>query len=479
MTFTPRLILVDKKENIVNVPLLTEAPRNYSSVSNEVKQISVQEQNIPEKHEFIRDLEQIDQGERIDFTQKDYNFDGTVRTWCDYLRTRYHPRSVCTFGKNQPTDYFHNGIDIFNCLEDNLSEKIRCYMEECDNLQGFQIIADATDGFGGLASLALIHLNDEYSSKSIFSIPVIGNKLENSAPLDDIKHTINIMLTYQKLSEDSGLVVPLGTNVSAWRKLGPPTMFPNIIYNPAISYHTSAIIASFLDTMTLKYRLREDYHHMHDLVSGLNYYNKNIWAGSMSLPFPMAPDSYLLSTLEQLNDCLPLWSQMTPGCVINDDAILYQRITVRGIPSNRLRNPEAPKLNSRAYSCASVEELVHLYLSYRLPAISDVTATKLPLKTVLPYPKIFSSHVSPAGAVDESATRMESFEVDSCPVITGIHCCKGIGRMLDSLHKCVKAVNVKRFHQFLGSHMDVDEFNECLDKVLAMGYGYASDGELQ
>ncbi|KAK6643545.1 hypothetical protein RUM43_005055 [Polyplax serrata] len=479
-TFTPRLILVDKAENLVNVPTISESPtKSESLASNEYKMISVQEQNIPEKHEFVKDLEKLDKGQRVDFSSKDYNFSETVRTWCDYLRTRYHPKSIATFHNSLQTDLFHSGVDIYSCIESDFVERVRSYMEECDNLQGFQVVVDATDGFGGLTDSALTHLREEYSSKSIFTVPVICSHSESNTPLDDIKRTINIMLTYQKLSEHSCLVVPLGTTTSAWRSLGPPVDFPNLMYNPENSYETSAVLASYLDTVTLKYRLREDYNHIYDMVSGLNYYNKKICAASLSLPFPIAPNSYLLDTLENLDDSLPLWSQMTPGCEISDDTILYQRITVRGIPLSRLRNPSVVRQNSRAHACTSVEELVHLYLSFRLETISDVASAKVPLKTVLPFPRIFSPHVSPLGSVDETSTRMDNYSVASCPVITGVHCCKGVGRMLDSLHKCVKSVNIKRFHHFLGAHMDVDEFNECLDKVLAMGYGYASDVELR
>lgn len=472
--------MVDKAENMINIPILSEAPEeSTSAVSNDDQTIAIQDQNLPEKHEFIKDLERIEKGQQVEINSKDYNFGETVRTWCDFLKTKYHPKSVCSIPSYYEMDVFHSGVDIYGVLEEDLIEKIRSYMEECDNSQGFQVVVDATDGFGALADRTLTHIEDEYPSKSVLTIPVIPNHFENSLPIDNIKRTINIMLTYQKLSENSSLVVPIGTNSSAWKTLGPPIDYPNILYNPVNRYQTSGILASFLDTATLKYRLRDDYNYMHDLVYGLNYYNKKICAASMSLPFPIGPDSYLLDTLENLDDAMPLWSQMTPGCEISDNTILYQRISVRGIPVSKLRNPKINRENSRAYSCSTIEELIHLYLSFRLTTISDVTSANVPLKTAVPFPKIFSPHVSPLGAVDENSTRIENNEVNSCPVITGIHCCKGIGRMLDSLHKCVKAVNIKRFHHFLGSHMDLDEFNEILEKVLAMGYGYASDVELR
>lgn len=38
-------------------------------------------------------------------------------------------------------------------------------MEECDSLQGFHLLADAGDGFGGLASCIAEELADQFSQK--------------------------------------------------------------------------------------------------------------------------------------------------------------------------------------------------------------------------------------------------------------------------------------------------------------------------
>ncbi len=38
-------------------------------------------------------------------------------------------------------------------------------MEECDSLQGFQLLVDGDDGFGGLGSCLAEELADEFSQK--------------------------------------------------------------------------------------------------------------------------------------------------------------------------------------------------------------------------------------------------------------------------------------------------------------------------
>lgn len=351
-------------------------------------------------------------------------------------------------------------------------------MEECDNLQGFQLLADAVDAFGGLADSILVHLQDEYSSKTVITYPTVPSYYPDPTPMQDVNRMINILLTYQKLSENSSLVVPISTNKTAWRNLGSPTEFSNLIYDQKVSYQTSAILASFLDTISLKYRLRNDKTSLHDIVSGLTYSDRKICAASINMPFAMTPDSYLLDTLENLDENLPLWNHLTPGCDIDSNKIYFQRLVLRGIPLKRLKNPEVTRSNNQAYSCTTVEDLVKLYLSFKMSTVSEVSSATIPLKTLTPFPKIFSPHVSCIGSVDKTADRAENFEVESVPMMAGIHSCKGVGRMLDSLLNSVKAINIKRFHHSLIPDVDFDEYNEVLEKVFSMCYGYHSDMEL-
>lgn len=42
-------------------------------------------------------------------------------------------------------------------------------MEECDSLQGFQLLADVGDGFGGLASCFAEELADHFGPKGLLS----------------------------------------------------------------------------------------------------------------------------------------------------------------------------------------------------------------------------------------------------------------------------------------------------------------------
>lgn len=428
---------------------------------------------MPEKHEYIQDLEKMDKGQRV--SKKDYDFEHTVRSWCDFMRTKYHPKSLSLINNNYQTDIFLSGLEIYKHTTEVIEEKVRSFVEECNNLQGFHMLSNADDAYGGLAYQTVLHLRDEYPNKAIFAMPMIPSFHDNTGVKEDVRRMINILLCYQKLSEHCDIIVPLSTNKTAWRGLGPPIHFPYLNYEASSFYQTSAIIASYLDTFSLKYRVKSDPSNLSEVASGLNFWNRKICAASLSLPFPISSKSYLLDTLENLEESSPLWNCLTPGCTIGSEKIFYQRITIRGMTKERLRDPTTTRRDSQAYACRSVPELLHLYLSFYLNTISDVTALVTPLKTESPFPHIFSRRISLVGSTEDNVARGQNTEVLSCPVLTGLHSCKDIGRMLESLYGNVKGVNIKRFHQFIGVGMDLDEYRECLEKVLLLGNEYVND----
>lgn len=70
-----------------------------------------------------------------------------MKTWTDFLVTRFHPRTVLINSEyehnseEQPFDIYNYGINLFNNsdFEEDLTDRIRNYMEECDNAQVISI----------------------------------------------------------------------------------------------------------------------------------------------------------------------------------------------------------------------------------------------------------------------------------------------------------------------------------------------------
>ncbi|NWR49662.1 MSTO1 protein, partial [Regulus satrapa] len=101
----------------------------------------------------------------------------SVRLWSDYLSVRLHPKSVYVIQQ-----YLHEGdcgcLEAFGqgesllqdsaCVEE-LEDRLHFFVEECDYLQGFQVLCDLHNGFSGVGAKVTELLHDEYSQKGILT----------------------------------------------------------------------------------------------------------------------------------------------------------------------------------------------------------------------------------------------------------------------------------------------------------------------
>ncbi|NWS82250.1 MSTO1 protein, partial [Toxostoma redivivum] len=101
----------------------------------------------------------------------------SVRLWSDFLNVHLHPRSLYVIRQ-----YLHDGdcgsLEAFGqgesllqdpaCLEE-LEDRLHFFVEECDYLQGFQVLCDLHNGFSGVGAKVTELLHDEYSRKGILT----------------------------------------------------------------------------------------------------------------------------------------------------------------------------------------------------------------------------------------------------------------------------------------------------------------------
>ncbi|NWS14804.1 MSTO1 protein, partial [Pachyramphus minor] len=101
----------------------------------------------------------------------------SLRLWSDYLNVPLHPRSLHVIRQ-----YLHDGdcgcLEAFAqgesllqdpaCVEE-LEDRLHFFVEECDYLQGFQVLCDLHNGFSGVGAKVTELLHDEYSGKGILS----------------------------------------------------------------------------------------------------------------------------------------------------------------------------------------------------------------------------------------------------------------------------------------------------------------------
>ena len=102
----------------------------------------------------------------------------SVRFWSDFNRVFYHPRSIIPLNEHElgsslaPFENWHTGADLFadiNHDEDILDRDFRPWAEECDQIQGVQLLAGADDAWGGFASKYAEDLRDQYGKLELWS----------------------------------------------------------------------------------------------------------------------------------------------------------------------------------------------------------------------------------------------------------------------------------------------------------------------
>ncbi|PHH74495.1 hypothetical protein CDD80_3046 [Ophiocordyceps camponoti-rufipedis] len=104
-----------------------------------------------------------------------------VRHWSDFSRVYFHPKSLVQLydyeldSTIRPFDRFAMGVDLFDSLakeHDVLDRDWRPFAEECDNMQGIQVVTSLDDAWAGFASSYLEALRDEFPKSSIWVWPL-------------------------------------------------------------------------------------------------------------------------------------------------------------------------------------------------------------------------------------------------------------------------------------------------------------------
>lgn len=507
MTFTPRLLLLDQKSSLKHLPQsgglyreqngLADALRTDQHVFSEQNvlwepnQIEVvQEEPFP-RPEFQQDLEMSGSVAQAD---DKYDFSNSVGTWTDFMYSRYHPRTINTLQSvkditdESSFDCFTVGTHVWRdeCIEDLLGDKIRQYIEECNNCQGFQTLFDCTDGYTGLTVKCLEYLADEYS-KTLLTVPIFSPKAPKFKNVDqamgDSIRVVNTALAYNSVIEHSSLVLPLSTMARAWRPIDTPRRFPLFDYQSDNLYETSAILATYLDTISLRYRSRDniDSCHLAGFCSDLSNYGRKLAAAALALPFKINTDQDLIDCLDQHEG--QLFTQLTPHVEIGTDRIV-QSVAVRGISRLKSANPKiaARQMRMAAYQCTSVSEMFQLYFQCsNYNSMAHVAALKHGMPTMVPYPiKCFDRQLTSQGLYNEFA--MESLDkgptVKSTPVLAAAQSSGDIANVIETLHREASRIKIAKIHRFAETGFETDDYPEILNSLLDFKDNYEDNFEL-
>lgn len=123
---------------------------------------------------------------------------------------------------------------------------------------------------------------------------------------------LNRALSITRLADLSSIYVPIYTPThAAVQKCG---LSPFVQFNDLSRYHTSAMIASAIESNSLPYRLKHNPMTMADTVSKLNWVRStNLASLSVCLPLPISETGYTgtLEDKQPLKPTLPLLDRMS------------------------------------------------------------------------------------------------------------------------------------------------------------------------
>lgn len=510
-TFTPRLLLIDYKNALSYLPssgglynektpfanLLTSEDVKFNEQDTlwERNRLEVLREYPIEKPEYQQDLD--NPNEAVD--EKEYDFKHSTRTWTDYMSTRYHPRSINllpimnTPDQETSFDCYSRGSAIWSekYFDEDFGDRIRLYIEECNNCQGFQTLFDCSDAYSGLSLKILEHLQDEYG-KCSFTVPIFSPKQINcgasgtEAMCDSIR-IVNTALSYANLIECSSMILPLSTMEHCWRKLSNPRKFSGFNYDSSNLYETSAILATYLDTISLRYRVSDAIGscHLASFCNDLTNYGRTLVGAAVSMPFKMLTDQYLIDGLDQTDG--KFLTQLSPNSKIGTDRIV-QSVCVRGISENQIKNTKTQSIIDRqrkmaAYRCNSVSEMFQLYFQCsNYSSLSHVAALQKGMPTKKPFPvDFFDNRFNAHGFLNEFELTDEQKKLNktqSIPVLAAAQCSNDLADTIESLHREANRIKIQKIHRFRETGLEADEYTECLEKLLDFKDNYEDSFEL-
>ncbi|KAF8986179.1 mtDNA inheritance, partitioning of the mitochondrial organelle [Entomortierella lignicola] len=335
-TYTPRALIYDLKGKTESADQYQQQPDLSWDPS---RMETFEEERFP-LSAYQRHLEDEELGLATE-EEEDNIVMNDAKTWSDFSRVYYHPKSMVTASGYQldsefmPFDVFSYGRAAFIETEkekDSYDENLRLFMEECDQLQGFQVLVDVLDGWGGFATSFLEQLREDYPKSALITYGLSDSQMVRNTTLRERQTcAVNETLSMTSLSKLSSLYVPVRAptqsmlNAEGWSK--------NIRMDPSNRYHTSAFISAGIDSALLpgSFRLRRGSIFMSDMIGLLNWRNiTTIGTLSVGLPFPFG--SRTIPQLIGKNSPLLDLSLRSENI---DDQVFSQSVVLRGLETSQ------------------------------------------------------------------------------------------------------------------------------------------------
>lgn len=258
---------------------------------------------------------------------------------------------------------------------EELVDRVRWLLEECDSFEGFQFFADCEGLWGGVSDVLISDIRDQLSTHA----PIVVYSC-SSSPLDHQKRplrTLNEAMTLSQLAEHVSLYVPLSSV-----GLVQQNRWPHVTTQGMNWFQSSSILATAMGTLSRSYTHPDKVAHslsMRELRTHLG----PVAGASVALPFSASnittPMEHILrgqvkedqlQYLHQLSCVVPLTGRMDQKYDTVADYYVSRGVTnsdcqtAHDVLKNSLGNLAAIK------AISSADELFNAYFGITQPARS-------------------------------------------------------------------------------------------------------------
>ncbi|KHN36205.1 Protein misato like 1 [Glycine soja] len=463
-SYTPRLLSINIRGSLGSMSsrgtLYTEVASTTPDVVTWTGRVSTQAsepykrnlflQRLYEEEESLNMINEIrgsNNGSQSEYEDKDITecLENGVQFWTDYSKVHYHPRSLYelngVWAHVEEFDNYGIGRDSFAWAAqgEEIGDRLRFFVEECDHIQGFQFVVDDSGGFSAVASEFLENIVDEYTNIPVLLYAVQGSgsrtnlQSRKRAVLEDLHDAVS----FSRLSSYCKLIVPVGLP-----SLSKASRFLHI--EDAKHYHSSAVYAAALHSISLPFRMvpvgptadacsvsgAVDVHGVVQMLSGQGRQNM-VSVLDVAMPAPaLTGEQNELSLLEILQ---PLTPQIAEDV---EDMQAIEHMTVHGAlasEGHRASVGEVKDTVDAAFRCANTR-----------PMFCHLSVALSPLPIPLPFPSIFGNNVGQhgelmSGQITNSSPK-GSLDIHSIPMAARLRSSSIVLPLLES--------KLRNLHQF-------------------------------
>lgn len=203
--------------------------------------------------------ERADFNKELDESIMDLN--DNVKYWTDYLKVELHASNILEFPSHidakslSSESGFGSGIEMMSSLGstkvdvfEDISDRLRKLVEECDLMQGIHLFADDWGGYAGIAACTLSEIISEYAPRPIFLFAVRSTEADILAFNGTPMNALNEGMAIAKLYGETSFTVPLHLPSKSLET-------PYYCFDGLQPYHVGALAGAIIDTATLPYRI--------------------------------------------------------------------------------------------------------------------------------------------------------------------------------------------------------------------------------